>query len=92
MALETPTKTIVGTKDSGIVVIGLTVLLIRGILTSVLLVRKTVVCFKHYLMVHTSRSIEDTNAENLNCGGLTQVVSEVKKFSSCLEMFLVIFW
>ena len=56
--------------------------LLGEIWTLVLWVRKAVECFKHCLMGHTSRSMEDNGAENdLNCGGMVQEISEEKNFS-----------
>jgi hypothetical protein len=79
---RTLTKAEVGTKDWDIAVIGLTMFLFGGILTLGLWIRKTVECFKCYLMGHPSRNMEDSGAEgDLNCGGLAQEVSEEKNFS-----------
>ena len=75
-AIETLTKTDFSTRDWDIVAIDLTMFLFGGIWTLVFWVRKAVGCFKHCLMGHTSRIIED-----VNCGGLTQEVSEKKNFS-----------
>ena len=48
----------------------------------VLWVGKTAECFKHCLMGHPSRNMEDSGAENdLNCGGMAQEASEEKNFS-----------
>ena len=80
-AIDTLTKTEVGTRDWGIAVIGLTMFLFGGIWTLVLWVRKAVECFKHCLMGHTSRSMENSGVECdlMNCGN--QVVSEEKNVS-----------
>ena len=60
--------------------IGLTIILFGGIWTLVLWVRKAVGWFKPYLMGRTSRSMEDSGAENdLNCRD--QEVSEEKNVS-----------
>ena len=48
-------------------------------------VRKAVECFKHCLMGHTNRSMEDGGAKNyLNCGVLAQEVLE-ESFSMLLR-------
>ena len=50
--------------------------------TLILWVRKVVECFKNCLMGNTSRSMEDSGADNnLNHAGLAKEVSEKKNFN-----------
>ena len=70
----------VGTRDWGIAVIDLTMLLFGGIWIWGLW--KAVECFKWSLMDQPSRNMEDIDAEgDLNCADLTQDVSMEKDFS-----------
>lgn len=74
---KTQTKTEVGTKDWGIVVIDLTMILFGGMWTLGVQIRKAVESFKWGLMGHPSRSLKDSGAEDdLNCGDLDLEVSE----------------
>jgi hypothetical protein len=78
-AMETLTKTKLGTMDWGIAVIGLTMLLFGRIW--ILGLWKAVGCFKWGLMGYASRNIKDIGAEgDLNCADLVQEVSVEKKF------------
>ena len=62
-------NTEVGTRNSCIAVIKLTMCLFGEIWNFVLWIRKAVECFKHCLMGHTSRSIEGTGTKTyLNYG------------------------
>lgn len=48
--------------------------------------------FKHYLMGHSSRNMEDSGVENdLNCGGMAQEASKEKNFSMLPRDLFVIF-
>jgi len=69
------TKTEVGSRDWGIVVIGLTMFLFGGVWILVLWIWKAVECSKWGLMGHLSRNMEDLNYESL-----AQDVSEYKNF------------
>jgi hypothetical protein len=94
-AIEAPTKTEVGTRDWGIAVIGLTMLLFGSMGISEFWIRKAVECFRWHLMGHTSRNKEDISAEvglNWEWGwGLAQEVSEGRNISIGLETVLI-FW
>ena len=80
-AVDTITKIETRTRDWGIAMIDLIMLLFGRIW-----VRK-VECFKHHLMGQIKR-----NLEYLNCRGLAQEVSEEKNLVCCLEIVHVIFW
>lgn len=61
----------IGTRDWSIAVIGLIIILLGGMWTWGRW--KALGCFKWGLMVHSSRSMEDSHAEHdLNCKGLTK--------------------
>ena len=49
--------------------LGMTMLLFEGMWTLVLQIRKAVQHFKCYLMGHTNRSMVNSVASYLNCGG-----------------------
>ena len=57
--------------------------LFLGIWTLIFWVWKATECFKHCLMGHSSRSMEDSGAESdlMNCEELAQEFSEKKNFS-----------
>ena len=67
-------------RDCCIVVIGWTMFLFGELWILGLWVKKVEECFNWGLMSHSSRSMEDSGAEGLNCGGPDQEVSE-KNFS-----------
>ena len=78
--METITKTLVGSIDLGISVIGLSTILLGGMWTFSLWDRKAVKCYKCDLMNHTSRNMEDNGTEdNLKIGDPVQKVSKKKK-------------
>jgi hypothetical protein len=73
---KTLTKTEIGTRDSGIVVIGLTMLLFVRMWIWGLQIWKAVECFKWGLMGYPGRNMEDFVTESdLNCVDLAQEVS-----------------
>jgi hypothetical protein len=79
---ETLTKTEVDTRDWGIAVIGLTMLLSGRIWILGLRIWRTVECFKWSLMGYASKNRKGFIAEiNLNCADLTQEGSVEKNFS-----------
>ena len=54
--------------------------------------RKAGECFKHCLMDHPSRSMEDSSAKgDLNCGNVAQEVKRRGMLVCCLNIILVIF-
>lgn len=63
VSLQTLTKTEVGTRDWGIAMIGLTMLLFERMWTMGLWIRKAVGCFKGCLIGHPSRSVENSGTE-----------------------------
>lgn len=64
------TKTELGTRDCSIAATDLTMLFVGGLCKTVgLCTRKTVGCFKWYLIGHSSRNMEDSAENDLNCGG-----------------------
>ena len=68
---KTLTKTETSTRDRGIALIGLTMLLFERMWTLGFWIWKAVECFKWGLMGHPSRNMEDSGAEDdLSCGGL----------------------
>jgi hypothetical protein len=74
---KTLTKTEVDTRDWGIAVLGLTMLLFGRMWILEVWVWKVVECFKWSLMGHPSRNMEDFVAENnLNCADQAQEISE----------------
>jgi hypothetical protein len=78
---KTLTKTEVGTRDWGIAVIGLTMLLFERMWVLGLWIWKAVECFKWALMGHPSRNMEDFVAgSNLNCVDLAQEITKEKNF------------
>ena len=78
---KTLTKTEVGTRDWGIALIGLTMLLFERMWIFGLWIWNTVDCFKWGLMDHPSRNMEDLVAgSNLNCVDLAQEISKGEKF------------
>ena len=71
---------------------GLSILLLGGMWTLGLWVRKAVECFKWDFMSHTNRSMEDSGAEaDLNCGGLDQEVQRRRLLICSLKVVLMIF-
>ena len=79
---KTLTKTEVGTRDWGIAVIGLTMLLFGRMWILGLWIWKAMECFKWGLMSHPSRNLEDfVSVSDLNCADLKQEVSKEKNFS-----------
>jgi hypothetical protein len=77
---RTPSKTEVGTRDWGIAVIGLTMLLFEIMWILELWIWKAVECWG--LMSHPSRNMEEFVAgSNLNCVDLAQGISKKKNFS-----------
>jgi hypothetical protein len=69
------TKTEVGTRDWGIAMIGLTMLLFERIWIWGLWIWKAVECFKWGLMCYPSRNMKDFVTESdLNCEDLAQEV------------------
>ena len=61
--------------------------------TLVFWVRKAVECFKHCLMGHTSRSMEDRGAKSyLNDKDSLKRFQRRRILRCRLEIFLVIFW
>jgi hypothetical protein len=84
---KTQTKTKVGTRNWGIAVVGLTMLLLRG-----MWIRKAVECFKWGLMGHPRKNMEDSGAEgDLNCGVWFKRFQR-RILVCCLEVILRIFW
>jgi hypothetical protein len=74
---KTLTKIEVGTRDWGIAVIGLTMLLFEKMWILGLWIWNTMKCFKWGLMDHPSRNMEDFVAgSNLNCVNLGQEISK----------------
>lgn len=73
---RTMTKTEVSTREQGIAVMGWTRLVVGGIWTLGLWIRKEVECFKWGLMSHTHRIIKDNAESNLNDGDPGQELSE----------------
>ena len=72
----------VGTRDWGIAVIGLAMLLFKRMWILGLWIWNTVECFKWDLMGHPSRTMEDFVAgSDLNCVDLAQEISKEKYFS-----------
>lgn len=94
--IEILTKMEAGTKDWGIAVIDLIILLFERIQTLRLWNREAVECFKCYLMGYTSRCMEDSGAEcDLSCGGWEGWLKRLQRRSALvcdLEIVLVIFW
>ena len=79
---KTLTKIEIGTRDKGIAVIGVTMLLFRRLWIQELWIWKSVECFKWSLMSQPSRNMEDSVVESdVNCADLTQEASEEKNFS-----------
>jgi hypothetical protein len=79
---KTLTNTEVGTRDWGIAVIGLTMLLFERMWILGLCIWKAVECFKWSLMGHPTRNMEDfVTGSNLNCVDLAQEISKEKNFS-----------
>lgn len=72
----TITKTEVSTREQDIAVTGWTRLIVGGMWTLGLWIRKEVECFKWSLMGHMSRIIEDNAESNLDDGGSGQEVPE----------------
>jgi hypothetical protein len=88
------TKTEVGTRDWGIDVIGLTMLLFERMWIFGLWIWNSVECFKWDLIGHPSRKMEDSVAgSNLNCVDLAQEISKEKNFrmwhKDCFVVFFV---
>lgn len=73
---RTATKTEVSTWEQGSAVMGRTRLVVGGMWTLGLWIRKEVERFKWSLMGHTSRIIKDNAESNLNDGGSGEGVSE----------------
>jgi hypothetical protein len=90
---KTPTKTEVTTRDWGIAVIGLTMLLFERMWILELWIWKAVECFKWGLMGHPSRNMEDLVARRyLNSIDLAQVISKEKNFRMWYKDCFVVFW
>jgi hypothetical protein len=78
---KTLTKTETGTRDWGIPVIGLTMLLFERIWILGRWIWKAVECFKWGLMGHHSRNMEDFVAgSDLNCVDMVQEISKENNF------------
>jgi hypothetical protein len=78
---KTLSKTEVGTRDWGIAVICLTILLFERMWNLGLWIWNTVECFKWDLMGHPSRTMENFVAgSDLNCVDLAQEISKEKNF------------
>jgi hypothetical protein len=81
---KTLTNAEVGTRDWGIAVIGLAMLLFKRMWILGLWIWNTVECFKWDLMGHPSRTMEDFVAgSDLNCVDLAQEISMEKNFRMC---------
>jgi hypothetical protein len=76
---KTLTKTEFCTRDWGISVTGLTMLLFERMWILGLWIWNTVECFKWDLMGHPSRNVEDfVSGSDLNCVDLAQEISKEK--------------
>lgn len=79
IAIEIQTKTELSTRDWGIIVIGIIILLFRRMWTLGIWIRKAVEYFKWGLTSNPSRNMEDSDGEgDLNSENLAQEVSEEK--------------
>jgi hypothetical protein len=90
---KTLTNTEVGTRDCGIAVIGLTILLFERTWIFGLWIWNAVECFKWDLMGHPSSNMEDFVAGSLlNFLDLAQEISKEKNFRMWHKDCFVVFW
>jgi hypothetical protein len=90
---KTLNKTEVGTRDWGIAVKGLTMLLFERMWILGLWIWNAVECFKWGLMGHPSRNMEDFDTgSSLNSVDLAQGILKEKYFRMCHKDRFVLFW